>query len=83
MAIAVGLDICFVGIGIELLHVGDDSADSLGRSCSGVPRMSLQVWEDSTEEIEELVRMLFLDICKLLGGCVANERSAPLFQKPE
>lgn len=44
--------------------------------------MCSKIGKHSTEEVEELIRMLFLDVGKLLGSCIANEWSASFFQKP-
>lgn len=43
--------------------------------------MSAEVGKDATQKIKELVRMLFLDIGKLLSSCVPNKLSASFLQE--
>lgn len=44
--------------------------------------MCFEIWKYPTKKVKQLVRVLFLNVCKLLGSCIADKWSAALFQKP-
>lgn len=43
--------------------------------------MRTQIRQNPTKEIEEFIRMLFLDVCKLLSSSVSYELSAAFFEE--
>jgi hypothetical protein len=75
-----GVSIVFIGV--KFVGVGDNPSNCLGSCRSCVPRMRTQIWQNPTEEIEEFIGMLFLNVCKLLGGSVSYELSAAFFEEP-
>ena len=71
-----------VDIGIKLLCVGNDTSDRFSCRSSGIPGMGAQIGQNTPEQIEQFIGMLFLDVCQLLGRGIANELSAAFLEKP-
>jgi hypothetical protein len=61
----------------------NDAAERLGGSGSGVPCPGLEIGDDTGQQVEELVRVLFLDIGELLGGSVADQGRVAGFEKAD
>lgn len=57
-------------IGVKGACILDDASDSSGGSCSCIPVFRSQKGKNSGQEIEEFIRMLFLNVSELLCSSV-------------
>lgn len=80
--ILIDLDVILVGVRIELLSITDDATDGLGGCRPSVPGPGLKIGQNTPEQIEELIGMLFLDIGELLGRGVPDDGRAACLEEP-
>lgn len=59
----------------------DDGADRLCSRGASVPALCFEIRDDSGEKIEQLMRVLLLNVGELLGGSVADQLSAARLQE--
>lgn len=80
MAIGLSFDIAIVLIRFISNSMVDYAAYSLGGGDPSIPRFGPQERNDLGQQIEQLVRMLFLNISELLCCGVANKLRASSFE---
>jgi hypothetical protein len=76
-------DLAIVLVRVIERCVLDDLANGLGSGGPSLPVLVAQVRDDSAEDVEQLIRMLFLPVGKLVDSGVSDETGAAGLEDPE
>jgi hypothetical protein len=69
-----------VFVGIIERRIFDDLAYCLGSSASCLPFLMPEIRDDAGQEVEQLIGVLFLPVCKLVDSGIPNQSGAAGFE---